>query len=77
MTKLVRFYLEKKINTKFRVTNETNRLYNNKNWLNKIINIISDKFHKFDDFEVYFERKIALTVFPELASKLHNKYCRL
>jgi len=75
MTKLVRFYLEKKINTKFRVMNETHRLYNNKSWLNKIIIIFSDKFNDYNDFEV--NRKIVLTVFPELASKPHNKYCRL
>jgi hypothetical protein len=74
MTELVRYYLEKKKNIKFLVLNETHRLYNNKNWLSKTIIIISDIAHKIDGFEVSFDRNIVLTVFPELASKLNNKY---
>jgi hypothetical protein len=48
-----------------------------KNWLSKTIFIISDIANKIDGFEVSFERNKVLTVFPELAGKLDNKYCRL
>ncbi len=57
--------------------NEAHRLYNNKNWLSKTIITISDIANRIDRFEYCFARNTVLTVFPELASKLDNKYWSL